>query len=229
MELQLSDDWRRAYPGASIGLLALDGVENPSDPAACPALTEHVKQVEAALRRRWAGATRADLNQLPEFAAYRRYYRHFEKTYHVQLQFEAVVLKGKPLRATGALVLAMFAAELHNRLLTAGHDRALIAGGVTIDVARGGEPYLGLGGRQLTMSPGDMYLHDATGVLSSVLSGPDARTQLTPDTRQALFCVYAPAGIEPEAVARHLADIAGTVRLVAPQAAVLQQRVYTAS
>jgi hypothetical protein len=41
--------------------------------------------------------------------------------------------------------------------------------------------------------------------------------------------VYAPAGVEPDAVARHLADIADFARLIAPQAAAIHQQVYTAS
>jgi DNA/RNA-binding domain of Phe-tRNA-synthetase-like protein len=225
VELHVADSWRQAYPEASIGILAMDGVANPPEHAA---LAAHVHHVEAELRSRWAGATRADLNQLPEFAAYRNYYRRFGKTYHVQLQYESVVLKGKPLRSTGSLVLAMFAAELRNRLLTAGHDLARIEGGVSIDVARGGERYVGFGGQDLALQPGDMYIHDEAGILSSVLHGPDDRTRITLDTRRALFCVYAPAGIRPEAVESHLPDIASNVRLVAPQASVIQQQVYAA-
>ncbi len=226
MELRISDDWQKAYPEASIGILAMDGVENPSEH---PALAERVHQVEDELRSRWAGATRADLNQLPELEAYRRYYRRFDKTYHVQLQLESVALKGKSLRGHGALVLAMFAAELRNRLLTAGHDLAAIAGGLSIDVAQGGERYVGLGGRELALQPGDMYIHDEAGIISSVLYGPDERTQITPTTRQAIFCVYAPSSIRPAVVESHLAEIASNVRLVAPEASVIQQRVYASS
>ncbi len=226
MDIHLSDAWRETYSGASVGILALDGVENPPEH---PALTERVRRVEDELRSRWAGATRADLNQLPEFEAYRGYYRRFGKTYHVQLQFESVVLKGKPLRSSGSLVLAMFAAELRNRLLTAGHDLARIEGGLSIDVAQGDERYGGLGGRDLSLQPGDMHIRDEAGIISSVLYGPDERTQITPHTRQALFCVYAPAGIRPEAVESHLADIADNVRLIAPEASVMQQRVYGTS
>jgi DNA/RNA-binding domain of Phe-tRNA-synthetase-like protein len=226
VDVQIAEGWRRAYPGASIGILALDGVANPP---AHPALDAHARQVEADLRDRWAGQTRADLNRLPELEAYRRYYRRFQKTYHVQLQLESVALKGRPLRGDGALVLAMFAAELRNRILTAGHDLDVVQGPLAVDVARGGERYTGIGGRDLALQPDDMHIRDAAGILSSVLYGPDARTRLTPDTRRALFCVYAPAGIEPEAVERHLADVTGTVRLLAPDAAVVQQRLYTAA
>src|SRR4051794_21307520 len=96
LDIQIAHGWRKAYPEASIGILAMDGVENPPEH---PALTEHVHQVEDDLRSRWAGATRADLNQLPEFEAYRIYYRRFDKTYFVQLQVESIALKGKPLRS----------------------------------------------------------------------------------------------------------------------------------
>ena len=223
MDIRIADSWWKAYPEARIGMLAMEGVENPPEH---PALTAHVHHVEDELRRQWAGATRADLNQLPEFEAYRRYYRLFDKSYHVQLQFESVVLKGKPLRSHGSLVLAMFAAELRNRLLTAGHDLVVIQGSVSVDVARGGERYVGIGGRDLALQPGDMYIHDEAGIISSVLYGPDDRTRITPNTRQAVFCVYVPAGIRPEAVESHLAVIASNVRLVAPQASVIQQQVY---
>ena len=226
MEIQIADAWRAAYPEASIGILALDGVENPPEHAA---LAERVRQVEDDLRSRWAGTTRADLNLLPEFEAYRGYYRRFDKTYHVQLQFESVVLKGRPLRSNGSLVLAIFAAELQNRLLTAGHDLAMIEGGLSVDVARGGERYVGIGGREQTLQPGDMYIHDHVGIVSSVLYGPDDRTRITQTTRRAVFCVYAPAGIQPVAVERHLANIASNARLVSPQAALIHQKVYSAN
>jgi len=225
VKVQIADAWRTAYPGASVGILVMDGVENPSEHAA---LAEHVHRIEADLRSAWAGKSRADLNQIAEVEAYRGYYRRFDKTYHVQLQFESVVLKGRPLRSNGALVLAMFAAELNNRLLTAGHDLAAIEGDVSIDVAQGGERYVGIGGRDQTMQPGDMYIHDHLGVISSVLYGPDDRTRIVPGTRQALFCVYAPSGVPPEAVERHLSEIARNARLVAPAATIAQQRVSMA-
>jgi hypothetical protein len=72
-----------------------------------------------------------------------------------------------------------------------------------------------------------MHIRDEAGVLSSVLYGPDDRTRITPGTRRALFCVYAPAGIAPAAVERHLADIARAARLIAPHASVSLQQVYT--
>jgi DNA/RNA-binding domain of Phe-tRNA-synthetase-like protein len=226
MDIHIADRWRETYPEASIGILAMSDVENPAEH---PALTEHVHQLEAELRSQWAGATRADLNQLPEFEAYRSYYRRFDKSYHVQLQLESVALKGKPLRSNGSLVLAMFAAELSNRLLTAGHDLDAIQGDISLDIAEGGEQYVGIGGREYTLLPADMYMRDEVGIISDVVYGPDDRTRITPSTRRAVFCVYAPPGISPDAVEHHLSEIARNARLIAPQASVIHQQVYKAS
>jgi hypothetical protein len=74
-----------------------------------------------------------------------------------------------------------------------------------------------------------MYIHDRIGVVSSIVYGPDDRTRIVPATRQAVFCVYAPAGVPPEAVERHLGDIASNARLISPGAAVLQQDVHRAA
>ena len=225
MNVQLDETWRADHRGAVVGFLELHGAENP---AHSDVLTEHVRRVEAALRDELRGATREALARLPELEAYRTYYRRYEKTYHVLLQLESVVLKGKPLRSNGALVLAMFAAELRSRLLTAGHDLDAVAGGITVGSAAGDERYTGLGGRELTLRSGDMFMRDDAGVISSVLYGPDDRTQIRAGTRRAIFCVYGPAGIRPEWVDAHLDDIAGNARRVAPAATVAQKVVLTA-
>jgi DNA/RNA-binding domain of Phe-tRNA-synthetase-like protein len=224
VDIRISEGWREAYSEAIVGILAMEGVENPPEQIA---LTEHIHQVEDDLRSRWGAATRAGLYQIPEFEAYRRYYRRFDKTYPVQMQYESVVLKGKRLRSSGALVSAMFAAEIRNRLLTAGHDLDVIEGAVSIDVAQGAEQYIGLGGRDLVLQPGDIYTHDEVGIISSVLYGPDDRTRITESTRQVLFCVYAPVGIGSEAVESHLRDIAANVRLVAPRSSIIKRQTFS--
>jgi hypothetical protein len=65
-------------------------------------------------------------------------------------------------------------------------------------------------------------------VISSILYGPDARTQLVPGTRAALFAVYAPPGIETQAMRHHLRDIYETVRVFAPGAVQLGLDIFEA-
>jgi len=224
--LTLPDAWKTAYPTASIGILAMRGVANPP---VCPALETRKAELEADLRARFAGQTRADIKALPEFQAYTAYYKRFKKTYHVQLQLESVALQGKSIPSVAALVETMFMGELKNFLLTAVHDLDVVQPPVSIDVADGSENYVTLNGQSQTLKPGDMFIADAAGVLSSIIYGPDARTQVTPETRNVLFTVYAPEGIAPEAVQRHLEDMRDFVRLIAPEAETIELKTYAAT
>ncbi|HOU23858.1 MAG TPA: hypothetical protein PLN42_06380 [Anaerolineae bacterium] len=215
--LQVSQGFIERYPGAHGGALVLRGAANAATSAA---LEEARREVEAELRARYGGLDRAALKALPTLAAYDAFYGSFGKSYHVLLQLESVVLKGKSAGRGEALLQAMFLAELKNQLLTAGHDLATVRLPVTLEVATGEESYTLLGGQPATLKAGDMFMGDGEGVISSVLYGPDGRTRMGPTTRDALYLVYAPRGIAAEDVRRHLEDIAALVRLAAPAAQV---------
>ncbi|MCX6029215.1 MAG: phenylalanine--tRNA ligase beta subunit-related protein [Chloroflexi bacterium] len=221
--LIVSDAWKVAYPGGAVGILVMRDVANPDHHAG---LDERKAELENQLRDRFVGSPKAALAALPSIQPYAAYFGRYKKTYHVQLQLESVALKGKPLPRVAALVEAMFMAELKNQLLTAGHDLAVIEGPVRLDVANGSEHYTLLGGQEQTLKPGDMMMADARGVISSVLYGPDQRTRLSAETRQALFVIYAPPGIGQSAVRQHLDDIRANVQLVAPEATVDELAVY---
>jgi DNA/RNA-binding domain of Phe-tRNA-synthetase-like protein len=213
----VTNDWSSTYPGAHVGVLRMADVRNPESDPALEALLE---TTAARLRARWEGHSRADLLAVPELAAYAAYYRRFDKTYHVLLQLESVALKGKPLRARGALVSAMFAAELDSGLLTAGHDAERLSGELTVDLVAADDRYVGIGGREIEATPADMCIRDATGIISSVVYGPDDRTRLVESTRVAVFTTYAPSGISPAAVTKHLETLAAGVRVAAPRATI---------
>jgi DNA/RNA-binding domain of Phe-tRNA-synthetase-like protein len=213
--LRVSETWRAAYPGASVGLLAMRGLTNPEAP---PLLEQRRAEVEAGLRSRYGGLDRAALKALPALKAYGDYYKRFGKTYHLQLQLESVALKNRPLPKAAALVEAMFMAELGSLLLTAGHDLDALRGTLSLEVASGEESYTLLSGQQQRLKAGDMFIRDQEGVLSSVLYGPDQRTRLHSGTTGVLFTVYVPAGIEGREVEEHLAQLRANVLLVAPAA-----------
>ena len=225
MLFHVSDVWRATYPGAGAGILVMRDVANPPEH---PELSRIKRELEEALRRRLQGADRAAIQALPEIAAYNAYYRRFRQTYHLQLQLESVALKGRDIPDVAALVEAMFVAELKNLLLTAGHDLATIAPPITLNVATGDEAFTRLNGRPATAYRGDMLMADRSGVISTVLQGPDDRTAINPGTKDVVFAVYAPEGIGADAVRRHLDDIAANVRLVSPEARVESLDVYTA-
>ena len=136
LSITTTADWRSSHPGAIIGLLELTGVANDSS---SPALDEQKRSAEAHLRERYHGFTRPDFLVLPVMAAYDRYYNRFDKTYHVLLQVESIVLKGKNLPTVSPLVDANFIAEVETLVLTAGHDVERLVGPIIVDVARPGE------------------------------------------------------------------------------------------
>jgi DNA/RNA-binding domain of Phe-tRNA-synthetase-like protein len=222
----VTDAWRKAFPGAVVGILAMQNVANPERHAG---LEERKEAMQADLRTRYAGYDREALASLTVLRAYSAYLKPFKKTYHVAMQLESVVLKGKSIPSVAALVEAMFMAELEGQLLTAGHDLDRLALPVTLDVSTGTEQYELMRGQMQQLKAGDMMISDAQGILSSIVYGPDKRTQITPATQRVLFTVYAPAGIGEQLVADHLHRIEGNVRIVAPAAETILTQIASAA
>lgn len=221
--LILSNRWRTAYPGASIGILVLSDVCNPAQ--SLP-LDGKKQQLELALRAKFT--KREEIAEYGHFPAYKDYYRRFGKTYHVFQQLESVALKDKAIPRAAGLVEAMFMAELHNGLLTAGHNWAALQLPLTVDISEGHEAYSSISGKALVTKAGDMLIHDTAGIISSIIFGPDARTRITADTAKALFVVYAPPGVDPDPVLDHLTEIEANVALFAPTAKLELKKVYSA-
>ena len=212
-EVQASQRWQNQFPGGQVGLLLVSGVNNA--PRVTP-LDEYKNTLATQLRKQYGGLSRAELRELPVLEAYKAYYRAFDKTYHVQLQLESVVFKGKGLPTVSPLVDAVFAAELETLILTAGHDADRLTPPVLIDATRGDESYVGMGGEHRRPKPGDMLMRDEQGVVCTILYGQDGRTPISPTTKRALYVAYVPAGVEPSQVERHLDQIEANVLLFAP-------------
>ncbi|NPV74908.1 MAG: hypothetical protein HPY59_00895 [Anaerolineae bacterium] len=213
--ISATDEWRRAHPGAAIGLLELSGVDNRR---AAERLHARKREIEARLRERIGSFTRQDLLALPVMAAYERYYKRFEKTYHVLLQVESIVLKGKNLPDVSPLVDANFMAEVETFILTAGHDRMKLRGAVWMDVSRQGDQMVQMNGTIRAIRAGDMVMRDVDGICCSILYGQDNRSPISPETTHVLYVAYAPAGAPVEGVEAHLQHIEEIIRLFSPGA-----------
>ncbi len=220
---EVTSTWKSAYPEAHAGVLALRTVSNPAHHAA---LESQKTALEEQLRAQFSGQGRAALASHPALRAYGEYYRQFKKTYHIQLQLESIVLKRKSIPSVAALVEAMFMAEMQDMLLTAGHDLDVLQMPLKLDVAAGTEKYTLLRGEEQVLKPGDMMISDQTGVISSIIYGPDKRTQITPVTQNVIFTVYAPPGVDEQKVVEHLQHIKDNVMVFSPQAQVELQEVY---
>jgi DNA/RNA-binding domain of Phe-tRNA-synthetase-like protein len=197
-----------------------------SNPEHHPVLDKQKKKLENELRSRFGSLDRTALRAIPIIQAYNSYYKRFKKTYHVQLQLESVVIKGKPIPRVAALVEAMFMAELKNLLLTAGHDLDVLKPPVRLSVSDGSEKYTRINGQEQTPQPMDMLIADTEAIISTVVYGPDHRTRITSKTKRAFFTVYAPPGIGEKAVDDHLRDIQTNVLLIAPEAEVELMEVH---
>ncbi len=222
---EVSSSWTSAFPGACVGVLAL---RNASNPARHPELERRKAEVEEHVRSQYSGQDRAALAGHPILQAYSQYYKRFKKTYHVQLQVESIAWKGKSIPGMPALVESMFMAEMKNLLLTAGHDLDALSLPLVLDVSTGTEGYTLMRGEEQILKPGDMMIRDQNGVISSIIYGPDRKSQITPGTRNVVFTVYAPAGIGEQTVRRHLMDIQEYILLFSPEAQVEHLDVYSA-
>ena len=225
VNVRATERWRETYPGAMVGVLGIRGLANPDRDAA---LDHHATLVCDRLRARFAGADRVRLLAMPTLQAYAAYYKRFGKSYHVQLQLESVLFKGKSITGPSAIVQAMFLAELENQILTAGHDLGGVRGGIIIDVSLGSERYTTMSGVEQGLKAGDMYLRDEQDILSSIIHGPDRRTRITPETTGVLLTAYAPPGISKGELEAHLSALEANTRLVSPLAEVETREVLEA-
>ena len=221
--LTISKKIKTIYPEASLGILAMKDVRNPQQHEG---LDQRKLKIENNLREKFAGLTRADLKKLEPINAYRNYYKKFKKSYHILFQLESIVFKNKSIPKVAALVEAMFMAELKNLLLTAGHDLDTVDLPVKLDAASGTEKYIMLNRQEKELLPGDMFISDSGGIMSSIIYGPDLRTRINPDTQNVLFTVYAPPGVEKSEVFQHLQDIRDYVHIITPDSKVELIKVY---
>jgi DNA/RNA-binding domain of Phe-tRNA-synthetase-like protein len=120
----------------------------------------------------------------------------------------------------------MFLAEMENLLLTAGHDLDAVKLPVKINIANGTEKYIQITGQEKTLIKDDMFVSDAQGVTSSIIYGPDKRTRIKSNTKNVLFVVYAPPGIEESEVLQHLNDIQYYVNIFSPKGEVELLKTY---
>jgi DNA/RNA-binding domain of Phe-tRNA-synthetase-like protein len=223
--ISATDEWQTAHPEAVIGLLELSGVENNLTSLR---LDERKRETELRLRERYKGFTRQDFLSLPVVSAYDQYYKRFNKTYHVQLQVESIVLKGKSLPNVSPLVDSNFTAEVETLVLTAGHDVAKLHGSISMDVSCEGDQMALMNGETKAIRAGDMIMRDSNGVCCSIIYGQDNRSLISSTTSHVLYVAYAPVGVPAKTVDMQLQIIEENIRLFSPTAHVERHQLLSA-
>ena len=99
---------------------------------------------------------------------------------------------------------------------------------VVLDAATGEEMYVKMNREEQMAKAGDMITVDRMGILSSVIHGPDYRSRITPQTRDALYVTYAPDGVSRDQLLDHARDIVESIELFSPPVAVEPVRVLSA-
>ena len=226
LEIDVTGRWRKTFPGGHVGVLQVGNIDNRFGSSALE-LTK--QEITDGLRRSHGGMTRHELLEDPILAAYRDYYRGFNKTYHVLLQLESVVNKGKSLPSISPLVDVNFAAELRTRVLTAGHDLDILGSPLTIDASHGGEPFCQMNGNQTQLKPNDMIMRDPDGVSCSIIYGQDNRSPISAETNSVVYVAYAPSGVPLDAVVSHFEVLMNLIRLFAEQPQVGYENIFSAN
>jgi len=220
--LKIQNELPEASIKCLVGILVMSGVSNLNF---SEALDKARRKLEEEIRERYGTMPRQELKQIYPLGVYVSYYKQFGYTYHVLQQLESVA-RGKSIPNVWTIVEAMFMAELKNMLLTAGHDLEKMRQPLVLRQASGDESYMGINGKLAKTIPGDIMITDGESVVSSILKGPDNRTRIGEETRQVLFTVYAPAGIDEKDIVRHLSDIESNVRVFSPDAETHVKGVY---
>ena len=223
--LQISKELKGAYTGGCIGEISFKNVK--VDEAGMISLKKVKEELSDSLRSKYKDYNRAALIQVEPVNSYVTYYKQFKKTYHVLLQLESIILKGKSIPESNPLVMIMFMAELKNLILTAAHDLDRITLPVAVELSKGDEGYQLLNGMDKELPAGDMFMEDREGIISSIIYGPDNRTQISEKTNKVLYTIYAPPGIEESLINEHLNDINHYIQIAAPQAEIIERVAHT--
>jgi DNA/RNA-binding domain of Phe-tRNA-synthetase-like protein len=226
ISISATNKWKITHPEAVTGLLELSGVDNTQK---CVPLNERKREIEAQLREKYGAFTRQELVALPVMAAYKQYYSRFKKTYHVQLQVESIVQKGRKLPNVSPLVDANFVAEMETFILTAGHDVEKLKEPIIIDISKDGDFITQMNGEHKPIRTGDMIMRDADGVSCSIIYGQDNRSFISPETSHALYVAYIPEGIPEDVAMTQLEKTEEYIRLFSPNAILEQRRLLKAS
>jgi len=222
--IKILPDVKEIYPNAVFGIMVAQEVNTTADRSRMDIL----KNAEIELiKTRYKAYERKTVSCSEPICHYVAYYKKFKKTYPVLLQLESILLKNKGIPNVGIPVEAMFLAEVNNQLLTAGHDLNQIDGDLTMNIAAGTENYRGISGKDQQLTKNDLFLSDKSGILSSILNGPDYRTRITDATQNVMYFVYGVDGITKEQIRNHLENIRNYLMAAIPDIKIQTLEVYS--
>ena len=169
----------------------------------------------ASLRVKYADYDRKNVfSENPYF----RFFKKFKKTYPVMMQFESVLLKGKPFPAYNPVAEVPFLFEIMTHVLSGTHDADRINGAVELYLGTQKEEFPGLRGTPFHTYPGDVCGRDREGIIFSMIAGADARTCARPESRHVIYPVFATPDLSEGVLWEAMEVLIGYIKVLSPDA-----------
>ncbi|KYC44399.1 MAG: B3/4 domain protein [Candidatus Methanofastidiosum methylothiophilum] len=185
MNVNLSDELSNYFPMLKVATMEVKNLENKK---LCEELEIEKRKIESEIRKNSKIYLESDI-----ITKYSTFFKKFGNKYPIEYQIKSIA-EGKSFPSQYTVVESMFMAELKNMYLTAGHDLDLVEGELNTKIAKGDETYINISDKEMRLKAGDIVTIDGTGIISSVLYGPDRRTRINEKTRNYLFFAYFPYG-----------------------------------
>ena len=204
MKVNVSNDLADYFPHLKVATMEVRNLENKK---LDEALEKEKRRIESDIRDNSKEFLESDI-----IKKYNEFFKKFGKKYPIEYQIKSII-EGKIFPSQYTVVESMFMAELKNMYLTAGHDLDLVKGSLNTNITKGTESYVNISGKEMKLKTEDIITEDGSGIISSVLFGPDRRTMITEKTRNYLFFAYFPYGEEDSKIKNHFEDIIKYIKI----------------
>lgn len=201
IDFSISSAYETKYPGVAFGLTLISNCRPLSDGAG---FDQYRRNLLRKMRKR---ETLADISRRIDI--YDRFFQGFGFECPLPQHLKRTINSGFP--RYNLMVDAHFMAEMCAGILVAVTDFDCIEGRLMLDVARGGETSIGMGGRRFIMKEGEIVLRDEKDIVCVLCQGADDKTKVRDDTRNVLFYAYAVPGIDGTYLREGLAVAAETM------------------
>ena len=186
IDFSISSTYEVKYPGVAFGLTLISGCKPLTD---CAGFDQYKRKLLRKMRKR---EILTEISQ--RIYMYDRFFQSFGFECPLPQHLKRTIHSGFP--RYNLMVDAHFMAEMCAGILVAVTDYDRIEGMLTLDVARGGETAVGMGGRQFTIKEGEIVLRDEKDIICVLCQGADEKTKVKDDTQNVLFYAYAVPGID---------------------------------
>lgn len=174
-----------------------------------------VEQEISLLREKYAEYDRkAVFGENPYF----RFFKKFRKTYPVMMQFESVLLKGRPFPEFNPVAEVAFLMELVTHVLSGAHDVDRISGSVKLYCATEKEEFPGLRGTPFHTYPGDFCGRDDKGIIFSFIAGADDRTCARLGSTHVFYPLFGTPDLPVDLLEEAMEVLVRYVKVLAPEA-----------